>query len=180
MVHDVWQAFLSPEVQEEMERIEKKWSGDPGTCQSKSSSIDSSRLSFSSFSGLFLISGIVSGLVLLIHLAIFVYRERDKLRAALPAGTWKASLQRLYARLQRLCSMCVFNASASAIQSRPSSRGDTVSERNGNRANQLQGARLEAAAMRSFTVTNTSKMNASSPEIDVATSLPEEILMPEF
>lgn len=180
MVHDVWQAFLSPEVQEEMERIEKKWSGDPGTCQSKSSSIDSSRLSFSSFSGLFLISGIVSGLVLLIHLAIFVYRERDKLRAALPAGTWKALLQRLYARLQRLCSMCVFNASASAIQSRPSSRGDTVSERNGNRANQLQGARLEAAAMRSFTVTNTSKMNASSPEIDVATSLPEEILMPEF
>ncbi|KAK1604453.1 hypothetical protein QYE76_028126 [Lolium multiflorum] len=44
---------------EEMERIEKKWFGDPGA-QSKSRNIDSSSLGFNSFGGLFLISGTVA------------------------------------------------------------------------------------------------------------------------
>lgn len=88
MVHDVSQAILSPAVQEEMERIEKKWFSNPGACQSKSSSIDSSSLSFSSFGGLFLVSGTMSGLVLLIQLAIFVYQEHGKI--------WDASLHKWF------------------------------------------------------------------------------------
>jgi hypothetical protein len=83
MVHDVSQAIMFPAVQEEMQRIEKKWFGDPGACQSKGSGISSSSssLGFSSFSGLFLISGTVSGLVLLVHLVI-IYHEHGKLWAA--------------------------------------------------------------------------------------------------
>ncbi|GJN00710.1 hypothetical protein PR202_ga17908 [Eleusine coracana subsp. coracana] len=81
LVHDVSQAIMIPSVQEEMVQIENKWFGDPGVCQRKRSSINSSRLGFSNFSGLFLISGVTSGLALFIHLAIFVHQERDRLRA---------------------------------------------------------------------------------------------------
>ena len=101
MVHDVSQAIMTPAVQQEMAWIERKWFGDPGACESKSGGINSSRLGFSNFGGLFLITGMTSGLALLISLSIFVYQERDKLRAAL-SRTRSMSLQRLHTWLERL------------------------------------------------------------------------------
>lgn len=101
MVHDISQATMTPGVQEEMVRIERKWFGDPGACASSSGGINSSRLGFSNFSGLFLISGLTSGLVLLISLTIFVYQKRDDLRAE-AFRTKSMSLQRLHMWLGRL------------------------------------------------------------------------------
>ncbi|CAN6208415.1 unnamed protein product [Urochloa humidicola] len=101
MVHDVSQAIMTPAVQEEMARIERKWFGNPGACESKSGGINSSRLSFSNFGGLFFITGMTSGMALLISLSIFVYQERDKLRAEV-SRTRSISLQRLRTWLERL------------------------------------------------------------------------------
>lgn len=100
LVHDVSQAIMIPSVQEEMVQIENKWFGVPGVCQSKSSSINSSRLGFSNFSGLFLITGVTSGLALFIYLAIFMYRERDRLRVKLTC-TESMSLKRLHEWVER-------------------------------------------------------------------------------
>lgn len=136
MVHDVSQAILSPVVQEEIERIEKKWFGDPGACQSESNSIGSSSLGFNSFSGLFLITGTVSGLVLLIHLTIFVYQEHGKLWDAL-LHKWLQCLNFVVgARDWRLP---IFNG-----QRIECSRG-------GDGVNQTHGATTEASAMHDFT-----------------------------
>uniref|UniRef100_A0A0D9WMS4 Ionotropic glutamate receptor C-terminal domain-containing protein n=1 Tax=Leersia perrieri TaxID=77586 RepID=A0A0D9WMS4_9ORYZ len=95
IVHDLWQAFMLPSVQEEMARIDRKWFGDAQTCEGKSSVTDSSSLGFSNFSGLFLISAITSGLALLIHLAIVGYQEGEKLRAAVD-GVARASSRRMH------------------------------------------------------------------------------------
>lgn len=68
---------------------------------SSSSGINSSRLGFSNFSGLFLITGVTSGLALLISLSSFVYQKRDKLWAE-ASRTRSMSLQRLPMWLERL------------------------------------------------------------------------------
>lgn len=103
IVHDIWQAFMLPSVQEEMARIDRKWFGDTQTCEGKSSGVDSSSssLGFSSFSGLFFISGITSGLALLVHLGILAYQKHDELRAAV-AGIIRAASQRMCLLLRRL------------------------------------------------------------------------------
>uniref|UniRef100_R7WEP9 Glutamate receptor 2.8 n=1 Tax=Aegilops tauschii TaxID=37682 RepID=R7WEP9_AEGTA len=49
-----------------------------------------SNLSFRSFGGLFLITGVVSSLLLLLYVAIFMYRERDELREAEAAAKAEA------------------------------------------------------------------------------------------
>lgn len=103
MVHDVSQAIITPAVQEEMARIEKKWLGDPEACESKNDAINSARLTFSNFGGLFLITGMTSGLALLISLGTFVYQERDKLRAE-ASRTRSLLLQRLRIWLEALFS----------------------------------------------------------------------------
>ncbi|CAL5051499.1 unnamed protein product [Urochloa decumbens] len=101
MVHDISQAIMMPAMQEEIARIERKWFGDPGACESNSDGINSSRLSFSNFGGLFLITGMTSGLALLISLSIFVYQEREKFRVAV-FRAWSISLQRLHTWLEHL------------------------------------------------------------------------------
>uniref|UniRef100_A0A0E0L8T9 Ionotropic glutamate receptor C-terminal domain-containing protein n=1 Tax=Oryza punctata TaxID=4537 RepID=A0A0E0L8T9_ORYPU len=103
IVHDLWQAFMLPSVQEEMARIDRKWFGDTQTCDSKSSGVgsSSSSLSFSNFSGLFLISGITSSLAPLVHLAILAYQERDELRATF-FGIIRALAPRLHPLLRCL------------------------------------------------------------------------------
>ncbi|CAM0913184.1 unnamed protein product [Alopecurus aequalis] len=132
MVHDASQAMMYPAVQEEMERIEKKWFGDPAACQSKSTGIDSSSLGFSSFSGLFLISGTVSGLVLLIHFVITFYHERGKLMAA--------SLRRWLQSLDFIADVKDWRL--------PIFKGRCISScRNADRADQPHGATAEATDM---------------------------------
>ncbi|CAN6239210.1 unnamed protein product [Urochloa humidicola] len=79
---DVSRAVLTLAERDEMALIEKKWFGEPGACPSQqgggAAAVGSSNLSFRSFGGLFLITGVVSGLMLLIYLATFVYRERGE------------------------------------------------------------------------------------------------------
>ncbi|RLN13531.1 hypothetical protein C2845_PM09G05270 [Panicum miliaceum] len=127
-------AIMTPAVQQEMAQIEKKWFGDPGACESKSDGINSSRLSFSNFGGLFLITGMTSGLALLISLSIFVYQERDKLRAAASRTRSMSSLQRLHTWLERLGST---EHTESPINHQEADR--RVWERDGHWSNQLQG-----------------------------------------
>ncbi|KAF7080895.1 hypothetical protein CFC21_084892 [Triticum aestivum] len=86
MVGDVSREILRLAEGDQMARIEKAWFGEPGTCRDALGGIGagggSSNLSFRSFGGLFLISGVVSSLMLLLYFAIFMYRERDELREA--------------------------------------------------------------------------------------------------
>ncbi|KAI4964246.1 hypothetical protein ZWY2020_006801 [Hordeum vulgare] len=84
MVADVSREILRLAEGDQMARIEKAWFGEPGTCRNALGDIGggSSNLSFRSFGGLFLITGVVSSLMLLLYVAIFAYRERDELREA--------------------------------------------------------------------------------------------------
>ncbi|PNT69321.1 hypothetical protein BRADI_3g53690v3 [Brachypodium distachyon] len=113
MVSDVSREILRLAEGEKMARIEKAWFGEPdaGACRSSSSAaaVGSSNLSFRSFGGLFLITGVVSILMLLLYLATFAYRERDELRAAEAeakaeaasgSGSRSASVRRMRAWLQ--------------------------------------------------------------------------------
>jgi glutamate receptor, ionotropic, plant len=102
MTPDASHAVLALAEGEQMVQIEKKWFGKPGVCPSQdgNAALGSSNLSFKSFGGLFLITGVVSGLMLLIYLVTFFYRERDKLRAeeeTIGSGSGSQSLHRLRA-----------------------------------------------------------------------------------
>ncbi|KAL6911610.1 hypothetical protein ACP4OV_000415 [Aristida adscensionis] len=100
MTADVSRALLALAEGDGMAQIEKKWFGEPGACPDEQSggaaAVASSSLSFRSFGGLFLITGAVSGLMLLVYLATFVYRERGELRP----GPGSTSLERLRAWLR--------------------------------------------------------------------------------
>ena len=100
---DVSRAVLTLAESEEMAQIEKKWFGEPGACPSQggSAAVGSSNLSFRSFGGLFLITGVVSGLMLLIYLATFVYHERGEVRVVEEEeGSGSSSVRRLRAWLR--------------------------------------------------------------------------------
>uniref|UniRef100_A0ACD5YVA9 Uncharacterized protein n=1 Tax=Avena sativa TaxID=4498 RepID=A0ACD5YVA9_AVESA len=103
MVPDVSREVMRLAEADEMARIEKAWFGEPGACRS-APVVGSSDLSFESFGGLFLITGVVSTLMLLLYLAIFAYRERDELRAAAEAeaaaGSGSGSVRRMKAWFQ--------------------------------------------------------------------------------
>ncbi|CAL5052787.1 unnamed protein product [Urochloa decumbens] len=99
MAPDVSRAIVSLTEGGDMALIERKWFGDPGACDSQGSGMGTSSLSFWSFSGLFLVTGVASGLMLVVNLATFVYRERRELSAAEPGGR-SMSLRRLRAWLQ--------------------------------------------------------------------------------
>jgi hypothetical protein len=103
MTGDVSREILTLNEAEKMSKIEKAWFGEPGTCRNQRKSVVglSSNLSFESFGGLFLVTGVASGLMLLIYLATFTYRERSELRAAeATAASGSVSLRRLRAWLQ--------------------------------------------------------------------------------
>ncbi|XP_037454814.1 glutamate receptor 2.8-like [Triticum dicoccoides] len=109
MTGDVSRGILNLAEGDTMAQIEKAWFGEPGTCQNALGGIGSvggsSNLSFWSFGGLFLITGVVSSLMLLLYLAIFAYREREELREAearaeAEAGSGSVSVRRLRAWLQ--------------------------------------------------------------------------------
>jgi hypothetical protein len=101
---DVSRVVLTLAEGKDMAQIENKWLGEPGACPSQGSdatAVGSSNLSFRSFGGLFLITGVVSGLMLLVYLATFVYHERGEVRAAEEEdGSGSSSVRRLYAWLR--------------------------------------------------------------------------------
>jgi hypothetical protein len=102
---DVSRAVLTLAEGEEMAQIEKKWFGEPGKCPSQGggggggTALGSSNLSFRSFGGLFLITSVVSALMLLVYLATFVYRERGEVRLE-EEGSGSSSMRRLRAWLR--------------------------------------------------------------------------------
>ncbi|KAM3244443.1 hypothetical protein ACQJBY_056025 [Aegilops geniculata] len=106
MTGDVSRGILNLAEGDTMAQIEKAWFGEPGTCQNALGGVGgSSNLSFWSFGGLFLITGVVSSLMLLLYLAIFAYREREELgeaeaKAEAEAGSGSVSVRRLRAWLQ--------------------------------------------------------------------------------
>ncbi|KAG6501051.1 glutamate receptor 2.7-like isoform X1 [Zingiber officinale] len=91
LVPDISRAILSITEGEKMGQIEKAWFGDPSNCPSQSNNLNSPSLTFQSFGGLFLITGTVSALALLLFLAKFIYQEWDELRAATrrQSSMWK-------------------------------------------------------------------------------------------
>jgi ionotropic glutamate receptor len=99
MAPDVSRAIVLLTEGNEMALIERKWFGDPGACDIQYRGEGSSSLSFWSFIGLFLVTGVASGLMLIVYLATFVYRERNELRAA-ESEAGSMSLRRLRAWLQ--------------------------------------------------------------------------------
>ncbi|XP_078157752.1 glutamate receptor 2.8-like [Carex rostrata] len=82
LLQDLSRAVLSVTEGDEMTLIERKWLGDSDTCTSSSTSVSSSSssLGFRSFAGLFIITGSVSGLMLLIYIGMFLYKERETLK----------------------------------------------------------------------------------------------------
>ncbi|XP_072981090.1 glutamate receptor 2.7-like isoform X1 [Typha angustifolia] len=88
LVPDISRAILNVTEGDEMTRIERKWFGDPTGCVVESDSLSSSSLSFWSFGGLFLITGVVSILMLIIYLIFFFCKEQNELRAATSERTF--------------------------------------------------------------------------------------------
>ncbi|RZR93608.1 hypothetical protein BHM03_00022132 [Ensete ventricosum] len=91
LVPDISRAILNITEGERMTEIQKAWFGDPTSCPNQSKNFASSSLAFRSFGGLFLITGVVSVLALLIFLARFIYTEWDELKAAAgrQSSLWK-------------------------------------------------------------------------------------------
>ncbi|XP_038976101.1 glutamate receptor 2.9-like [Phoenix dactylifera] len=75
LVPDVSRAVLSVTEGDIMTGIEKKWFGDQSASPSQSGSVSPASLDFQSFVGLFLITGAVSLLALLVFFAMFLYKN---------------------------------------------------------------------------------------------------------
>ncbi|TVU11250.1 hypothetical protein EJB05_44823, partial [Eragrostis curvula] len=157
MVPDVSRGIVSLTESDDLALIERKWFGTPGACDGRSDSMGSSgSLSFWSFSGLFLVTGVASGLALVVYLATFVYRERDELRAA-ESGAGSVSLRRLRAWLQH------YDRKDTRCRTFKHS-DDDGSARNVIDAMQKQGAVTDEAMRKScFSGSDDSAMAADSP-----------------
>jgi glutamate receptor, ionotropic, plant len=183
MTPDVSRAVLALAEGEQMVQIEKKWFGEPGVrpSQDGNAALGSSNLSFQSFGGLFLITGVVSGLTLLIYLATFFYRERDELRAeeeAVGSGSGSPSLRRLRAWMRHY--------DRKDMRSPTFKTWNDESVRNGNQTprwmdDTIRGGRdahgavqaaseVDANGMSPFSVFTGSEMNADSSPASEPTS----------
>ncbi|KAJ3695950.1 hypothetical protein LUZ60_001327 [Juncus effusus] len=89
---DVSTAILDLKDSGEMEAIRNKWfSNSPDFCKPQNDDSDHLRLPFESFAGLFIITGLVSSLMLVIHLGLFIFNEWDMLKsiAESESTNWK-------------------------------------------------------------------------------------------
>ncbi|KAJ8758795.1 hypothetical protein K2173_000516 [Erythroxylum novogranatense] len=77
LVSDVSRAILGVTEGGTMKNIEEKWFGKEGSCPDTGTSISSNSLGIESFWGLFLITGGVSFLAILIYLIMFIYEQWD-------------------------------------------------------------------------------------------------------
>ncbi|KAF8779268.1 hypothetical protein HU200_002949 [Digitaria exilis] len=162
MAPDVSRSIVSLTEGDEMALIERKWFGDPGSCDSQGSGVAAASLSSWSFSGLFLVTGVASGLMLVVYLATFVYRERNELRAAEP-GAGIMSLRRLRAWLQH------YDRKDTRSRSFMGLNDDGSLRNNGVDANKTNGSTCDIAAppppaVRSRLVDSDTSVAASSPE----------------
>ncbi|XP_062221746.1 glutamate receptor 2.9-like [Phragmites australis] len=186
MTPDVSRAVLALAEGKEMAQIEKKWFGEPGVCPSQggSAAVGSSNLSFSSFGGLFLITGVVSVLVLLVYLATFVYRERGELRPAEEAGSGSSSLALLRAWLRHydqkdLRSPTFKTRNDESIRSgnqTPRWIDETVRGGRGANGPVQAASEEEAIGMSPFSISTGSEMIAgSSPASELGTSFEQRM-----
>ncbi|XBI36136.1 hypothetical protein VPH35_121705 [Triticum aestivum] len=90
---DVSRAILELAEEDKLARIENKWFGHPGACVGRGNGGADARLGLWRFGGLFLTNGIVSCLMLLIHLAKF-------LSVAAGALTWLRACLRCFDAFQ--------------------------------------------------------------------------------
>ncbi|KAL6592724.1 hypothetical protein ACP70R_049399 [Stipagrostis hirtigluma subsp. patula] len=90
MASDVSRAVASLTEGEEMARIMRKWFGDPGACDKQGSGVGSPILSFWNFSGLFLITGAATGLMLAVYVVTFPCRGYDTKDAKSPTSSKRA------------------------------------------------------------------------------------------
>ncbi|KAJ1281373.1 hypothetical protein BS78_04G301500 [Paspalum vaginatum] len=186
MTPDVSRAVLALAETEEMALIEKKWFGEPGACPSQSgrAAVGSSNLSFRSFGGLFLITGVVSGLMLLVYLVTFVYSERREVRAVEKSISGSPSTRRLRAWLRhfdrkdpRCPTFKTWNDESVRDGSQTPRWGETV--RSGRGANETAQAECEEVGigMSPFSNSTASEMiNASSsPASELGTSFEQRM-----
>lgn len=83
LVADVSRAILNVTEGDMMMNIERKWFGDQRTCAAGSDdTVSSTSLDVWRFGGLFVITGTVSILSVLLYIGIFIWKEWDDLRAA--------------------------------------------------------------------------------------------------
>ncbi|KAJ4754315.1 glutamate receptor 2.2 [Rhynchospora pubera] len=80
LVADVSRAILNLTEGEHMMEIENRWFNNLSSCPSHNTDLHSSSLSFRSFAGLFIITGAVSVLMLLIFIGRYIYKNWDKLK----------------------------------------------------------------------------------------------------
>ncbi|KAK1316433.1 Glutamate receptor 2.8 [Acorus calamus] len=90
LVADVSRAILDVKEGYRMGEIEKKWLGDQNSCLNHGSISRSNSLSFASFWGLFLITGVTSTSALIIYIILFLYDSRYEL----DASAWEGSILR--------------------------------------------------------------------------------------
>ncbi|KAK1293453.1 Glutamate receptor 2.8 [Acorus calamus] len=87
LVADVSRAILNVREGYWMVEIEKKWLGDQNSCLNHGSISRSNSLSFASFWGLFLITGVTSTSALIIYIIRFLYYSRYELDASAGEGS---------------------------------------------------------------------------------------------
>lgn len=99
MATEVSRAIVELTERDDIDLIERKWFGEPGSC---GDGVDASNASLTlwNFSGLFLVTAVAATLVLLVYLVMFIYRERHQVRAAVEPGSRSVSLKRFRAWLQ--------------------------------------------------------------------------------
>ncbi|AQK75635.1 Glutamate receptor 2.7 [Zea mays] len=191
---DVSRAVLTLAEGEEMAQIEKKWFGEPGACPRQSgggaaAALGASNLSFRSFGGLFLITGVVSSLMLLVYLATFIYRERGEVRPEPEeGGLGSSSVRRLLAWMrhfdQRDLKCPTFKTGNDDCVREGNHRRWVESVRNGRGGNGSVQAAIEEGAiavgmtpLRFSTSTASETINAdSSPASELGTSFGQGIL----
>jgi glutamate receptor, ionotropic, plant len=78
LVPDISRAIINITDGDDLIQIEKKWIGDQN-CENKGSITESNGLNFLSFWGLFLITGVVSTISLLISIIISLCKKRQKM-----------------------------------------------------------------------------------------------------
>ena len=82
LVRDISRSILYMGEGDEMIEIERRWFGSFSSCVTEENALTSERLTVSNFWGLFLITGVASGLMLIAFLVRFLYRQWQVLRSA--------------------------------------------------------------------------------------------------
>ncbi|KAM0943354.1 putative solute-binding protein family 3/ domain of MltF [Dioscorea sansibarensis] len=81
LVDDISKEILNIIEGDAMEEIERKWFGDLKACSINANTVNSANLTFQSFSGLFIITGVASTFALVIFSALFLSKNWQELKS---------------------------------------------------------------------------------------------------